>query len=119
MLSGALRCLVITFAACLTDKVKAIDDDVMRKRFTHIVNRQRGDTGAGQRLHFHARLMRYLGSTIDRDITVRIDFDVDSTTFQANGMAERNQLMGFLRGHRSGDNGGLKTGPFAVVISPS
>ena len=50
--------------------MQIVDDDLVRQRLAHVVNRQRGDTGASQCFHLDAGLVGDRDGAADREIAV-------------------------------------------------
>ena len=76
----------------------------------HVVDRERRDRRARQRLHLHARaVIDRDGAADDRLVAVHVD--LDPAILDPERMAERDQLMRALRGHDTRDNRRVEYGP--------
>lgn len=107
--------LKIAFTARFFHQLGFADDDVMRQGFTHIVDGQGGDGSAGKGFHLHAGFAAEAGGTVNDHLALFVDPDIDLAVFQAQRVAERDQLTGFFGGHDPGDNGGLEYGAFGAL----
>ena len=72
------------------------------ERFGHVIHRQSGDAGGGQRLHFDAGLRRGGRSGHDAHASF-FDGHVHVGMREHEGMAERDQLAGAFGGGDAGD----------------
>src|SRR6056297_1795607 len=52
---SSVRVVIVTLASGLGDQPGLADHDVVGQRLAHVVDGQRSDARAGQRLHLHAR----------------------------------------------------------------
>jgi hypothetical protein len=100
----------VALAAGLGEETHGSDHDVMRQRLAHVVDRERGRRGADQRFHFDAGLVVHGDAAEDAQFARRAAADLDLATFERERMAERNQLVGTLRGHDTRDDGGVEHG---------
>jgi hypothetical protein len=67
----------------------------VRHGLEHVINGQRGDTGARQRFHFHPGLMMHLAFAVDDDVSV-LQFNGDLAIIETKRMTEWNQFVGLL-----------------------
>src|SRR5687768_13204897 len=93
----------IALAAALYHQPRFGDDDVVRERFAHVVDRQCSDARTGQGFHLDSGLVVYGHRTAD-DRIVAIHVDGELAALDAERMAERNELVRPLRRHRAGDD---------------
>ena len=87
----------------------------MRQRLAHVVHRERGDRGAGQRFHLDAGLVR------DRDFTANCQFGRGDefhgkvAALDGQRMAKWNQIVGTLCSHGAGDDRCIHNRAFLAV----
>lgn len=94
-------------ATLLLDQARVGNDNVVRQRFAHVVDRQRSNASAGERFHFYAGFMMNRHCTVnDRFIVLHIDMQF--AVFNTERMTEGYQLMGALGSQRAGDDRGVK-----------
>ena len=81
-----------TLAPSFLAKLDAFNANIVRQRFTHVIDRQGRDTRARQGFHFHAGDMpRFYGAQHNETTAARgLDMDLDMVDRQ--GMAKGDQL---------------------------
>src|ERR1019366_2824547 len=105
---------VSAFAAGLFEQVKILDLDGFVERFEHVVNRECGHRGGGERLHFDAGL-RGGGGGGDDAHAFLFDGSLDIRVGEHQRMAERNQLGSALGGGDAGDARDLERVPLGIA----
>src|SRR3954470_2186864 len=82
----------IPLAAAFFDEPRFGDDDVVRQRLAHVVDRQRRNARPSQCLHLDSSLVMH-GYRAANDSIVAIHIDGELAVLDAERMTERDQLV--------------------------
>ena len=96
--------MIVPLAARLRNQSRLANRNLVRKRFTHIVNGQRRNGCAGERLHLNAGSMMHLAVTINDGALFLVHLNRNLAIIQAQRVTERNQFVRALRCHAPRNN---------------
>src|SRR6201999_660004 len=89
--------LEIPFAARLLQQPYACDLDVVRKRFAHVIDRERCNARTRQRFHLDTGAVMDRHLAADDDLAAALVLDFHLAVVESQGMTEGNELVRTLR----------------------